>query len=192
MIAWKINNVPPQPPAAFIETAFSLEECERIKKLGESLSITKAKIGNSNQIDTDIRTTDISWIEPSGQEATWLFTHMTDLIHYANKSWFRYDLTGPENLQYTIYNVGGFYSEHVDTRYNDQYCRKLSFTLQLSNSDEYEGGEVEIHNGKEPILLKKEVGSMCFFPSYMVHEVKPVTRGTRKALVGWVHGPQWR
>jgi len=33
---------------------------------------------------------------------------------------------------------------------------------------------------------------MIFFPSYTLHEVTPVTKGTRYTLVGWVHGPAFK
>ena len=31
---------------------------------------------------------------------------------------------------------------------------------------------------------------MIMFPSTMLHEVTPVTRGVRRSLVGWVLGPR--
>lgn len=192
MIAWEINQTLPQPPCASISTAFSVEECDRVKKLGESLDVTDAHVGYVQTTDNAIRATKVSWIKPEGGEASWLFNRITDLIHHANRSWFRYDLIGPENFQYTIYDVGSFYSEHTDTLQVDNSCRKLSFTLQLSDPEEYQGGDVKIYHGNEPIVFDKQIGSIYFFPSYMLHEVKPVTKGTRKALVGWVHGPQWR
>ena len=37
--------------------------------------------------------------------------------------------------------------------------------------------------------LSRATGSISFFPSYTIHEVKPVTRGTRYSLVGWACGP---
>ena len=68
--------------------------------------------------------------------------------------------------------------------------RKLSFTLQLTDPSEYEGGQTMIHNAKEPWAIPQTKGTITFFPSYTLHEVLPVTKGTRKALVGWVHGPR--
>ena len=40
-----------------------------------------------------------------------------------------------------------------------------------------------------PIELEKY--EIVFFPSWMPHMVTPVTKGTRKTLVGWVHGPDF-
>ena len=66
-------------------------------------------------------------------------------------------------------------------------------------NDSYEGGELEITvpNPKEEdeisvIDLKAfKPGTMLVFPSFIWHRVKPVTKGTRKVLVGWVLGNQW-
>ena len=70
--------------------------------------------------------------------------------------------------------------------------RKLSFTMQLSDPADYNGGELRIKHGSEPDIARKNRGAITFFPSYVMHEVTPVTRGTRKSIVGWVTGPHWR
>ena len=73
--------------------------------------------------------------------------------------------------------------------------RKLSFTLCLN--DEFEGGEFDICN-PDPRETKNTIksfklkkGDMIVFPSHTWHRVNPVTKGTRKSLVGWALGPQW-
>jgi PKHD-type hydroxylase len=33
---------------------------------------------------------------------------------------------------------------------------------------------------------------MTLFPSYLLHRVKAVTKGTRLSLVGWIGGPHYR
>ena len=54
----------------------------------------------------------------------------------------------------------------------------------------YDGGEVLLYNTlSDSITLSRALGSISFFPSYTIHEVLPVTRGTRYSLVGWVYGP---
>jgi PKHD-type hydroxylase len=68
--------------------------------------------------------------------------------------------------------------------------RKLSFSLLLN--DDYEGGELEIPGspGQEDVFVPVR-NTAIFFPSSMPHCVKPVTKGIRKSLVGWVHGPNF-
>ena len=70
--------------------------------------------------------------------------------------------------------------------------RKLSFSIQLSDPSMYEGSELKIYNGNDPIIAKKELGTMNFFSSYMLHEVTPIEKGKRYSLVGWINGPKFK
>jgi PKHD-type hydroxylase len=63
-------------------------------------------------------------------------------------------------------------------------------SVQLSEPDEYEGGELEFLNFEQPI--PKDIGSLIVFPSYLVHRVNPVTRGLRRSMVSWISGPPFR
>ena len=71
--------------------------------------------------------------------------------------------------------------------------RKLSFVYQLTDSDEYEGGNLVFYddNGNKSIAPRIR-GSIILFDSRTRHEVTEVTKGVRKSLVGWVNGPRWR
>ena len=40
--------------------------------------------------------------------------------------------------------------------------------------------------------MKKEQGTLILFPSYILHEVKPITKGERNSLVSWVTGKQFK
>jgi PKHD-type hydroxylase len=70
--------------------------------------------------------------------------------------------------------------------------RKLSFTLQLSDPADYDGGELQLMNSKKPTIASREQGYVMVFPSYTLHEVTPVTRGTRYSLVSWVTGKPFK
>ena len=81
------------------------------------------------------------------------------------------------------------YNWHTDTGRNTNY-RKISLSVQLSNSDEYNGGIFELgRNGlfNEPKHLKK--GNAIMFPSLLRHRILPITAGIRKSLVVWIAGP---
>ena len=53
-------------------------------------------------------------------------------------------------------------------------------------------GELELRFGKDPITIGKERGLIALFPSYTMHRVTPVTKGTRYSLVAWVSGPAFK
>ena len=71
--------------------------------------------------------------------------------------------------------------------------RKLSFSLQLSDPEDYRGGELEfIDNSNKPFLAPKQRGTMVVFDSRVKHRVRKVKSGLRKSIVGWVIGPRWK
>ena len=63
----------------------------------------------------------------------------------------------------------------------------LSCTVFLSEPDSYEGGELTVHAGTEPIQLKLPAGSAAIDPTSSLHRVETVTRGERLAAVLWIH-----
>ena len=95
-----------------------------------------------------------------------------------------------------------FYAFHTDSenpsqRGEDGTQRKLSLSMQLNDPSEYEGGVLRFQTTSaeetfftEPQFAHK--GSVIVFPSYLRHEVTKVTKGTRKSLVAWCRGPEWR
>jgi PKHD-type hydroxylase len=71
--------------------------------------------------------------------------------------------------------------------------RKLSISIQLTNHEEYEGGELILYDGgEEGVTMHKTQGTLVIFPSYVLHEVMPVTKGERNSLVTWVTGNQFK
>jgi len=86
-----------------------------------------------------------------------------------------------EIIQVTTYEEGEFYKEHRDANGPDHY-RKLSLTVQLNDPSEYEGGEFVFKDFGEQKLQK---GQACIFNPTLLHEVKPVTKGTRYSIVSW-------
>ena len=76
---------------------------------------------------------------------------------------------------------------------NIEKIRKLSFILQLSDPDDYEGGEVQFMSGDgNTYFAPKTRGTVIVFDSRTPHRVKKVISGHRKSLVGWVVGPRWK
>ena len=110
-----------------------------------------------------------------------------------NKKFWNYDLQYIETLQFTAYkNANDFYGKHVDQSNVDFHYRKLSFSIQLSDPNSYEGSELLMCLSDTGTPVNKERGDMVFFPSFVLHEVTPLTKGERYSLVGWVCGPALR
>lgn len=175
------------------ENYFTEQEIRNIILLGNLLPESRGSVGN-NIIDFEMRKTFCSWI-PVNSQTEWIYSKISKLLKTVNEEYFDFDLTKIEKLQFTKYYSGdsGFYVKHLDKLHNNTTeNRKLSFVLQLSNPSDYEGGDLIIHNAQNPTTIKKGAGVIAFFPSYILHEVTPVTKGTRYTLVGWIHGPTFK
>jgi PKHD-type hydroxylase len=161
-----------------------------------------------------IRDSKNAWIPTSH----WIGGFLWHYAERANRENFLYDLRNIdlESLQYTVYEKGHFYEWHTDsslpTHYkpvtsgNNQetlvqdflnlqteYVRKLTFVLQLSDPNDYEGGELQIKDDVGQIYTApKDQGTMILFDSRSLHRVTEITRGTRKSIVGWIVGPRWK
>ena len=75
---------------------------------------------------------------------------------------------------------------------NIELVRKLSFSIQLSHPDDYEGGNVQLLDeaGNNYIAPRKR-GTIVLFDSRTQQSSKSY-KGTRKSIVGWVVGPRWK
>lgn len=189
-----LNNIWPLyrdtvPHFAFAENVFSQEQCKSIINIGKnSLPYSDEP---SRTICSEIRGSTVSWIRPvEGNE--WIFQILSNAILVLNKEYFQFDLFGfAHAVQFTEYqSPGGKYDAHVDTLYEAD-IRKLSISVQLSDENDYEGGDFICNYGHEEIMPRTQ-GTAIAFPSYALHGVKPVTKGTRYSLVAWITGPQFK
>lgn len=153
-------------------------------------NLVPAEVQNS-KIDDLVRKSKIAWLSDTKKHEC-VYKKVTDIGLDINKKYFNYDIFDIEFLQYTVYtDDSNFYGIHTDYG-QSQSCRKLSITIQLSDSNDYEGGELVLYNSAEKYVAKKDKGSVIVFPSWLPHEVTPVTKGVRKSLVGWFIGPEWK
>lgn len=172
------------------ETAMIGEVCEKTLINDGVLNLEIKDNPNKN---ISVRNSKISWFDYT-EENMWLYRKLTHIILDVNKK-YSFELTDLENLQYTTYSLNEFYQKHIDimkTFLVGNITRKLSFSIQLTPPEEYDGGELCIYQGKDPLIAPKDLGSITFFPSFLLHEVRPVTRGKRISMVGWVSGPSFR
>lgn len=75
-----------------------------------------------------------------------------------------------------------FYNLHTDTAGDTKY-RKTSCVTMLSNSSDYEGGELHFPDLDKKFKLDK--GDVIIFNSSLLHGVYPVTKGERNVLISF-------
>lgn len=175
--------------------------------------VTNSKL-NGNVLNTEIRNSNNAWIPTSH----WIGGFLWHYVERANRENFLYDITciDEEVLQYTKYNEGMFYGWHNDAGISNHYkptstanignargidfinenaelVRKISFSLQLSSPDDYEGGNLElVDEAGKSYIAPRQQGNLILFDSRTRHRVTEITKGVRKSIVGWVMGPRWK
>lgn len=176
---------------------FSKEELSRVYEGVAKLPFNDATtFGNENpETMKKVRSSSVKWI-PKNEEWIWLYEKLMDMANIANNEVWKFNLiSAPELIQYTEYyaSEGGHYDWHQDIGPGIGSQRKVSITVQLSEADEYEGGELEMWSGGDAVATaEKGAGVVFIFPSYMMHRVTKVTKGTRRSFVLWVGGDHYR
>jgi PKHD-type hydroxylase len=166
----------------------SLETVDNLRKILDSKQLRDAQIGGGD-VDKVKRSAQIYWL-PKTDEFLEIYKTFQDLVGKCNSEFYKFNITEiTEQIQYTVYNSSeqGHYDWHIDMG-PDKAKRKLSLVCQLSDPSEYEGGELQINAGNI-MIPEKDKGTIIIFPSYLLHRVTPVTKGTRRSLVLWIEGP---
>ena len=194
-MAW-LFNIDTVENWAWMDNVFTSEECDKIKRIALAKGKEDATVigeNNKGKVDPKIRRNSVVWINERDKDLNWMYQRLAGVAMNLNDQFFKFDLYGfCEDMQFTEYDgTGEFYSEHMDKVYNG-VSRKLSLVVQLTDPEEYEGGELHINTGGEPNIMKKDQGTVFAFPSYIMHQVKPVTKGTRHTLVCWIGGKNFK
>jgi len=94
------------------------------------------------------------------------------------------------SLRLARYGVGMRYGRHVDAPIMHEgqipVRADLSFTLFLDDPSTYEGGELCFDTGAGEMRIKLPARAVVCYPTGELHEVREVTRGERRVVVGWV------
>lgn len=201
---WYFTNLP--------EKIINILEEDLIEHFDSNLQESKLSGDIINKSKRDSKN---AWV-PSDH---WITGFLWHYVMKANRENFNYELTNLdcESVQYTHYNVGQYYKWHNDAGLqqlqtfgktdtvdlqknasdfvtkNSEMLRKLSFVLQLSSADDYEGGNLQLMDDSgETYFAPRARGCMILFDSRALHRVTKVKSGYRKSLVGWVAGPRWK
>ncbi|MFO7481398.1 2OG-Fe(II) oxygenase [Oceanibaculum nanhaiense] len=101
---------------------------------------------------------------------------------------YHYEITRVERFCIACYdgeNGGGYFKAHRDFTGAESH-RAFAMTINL-NTEQYEGGHL-VFPEFGPHLYRPETGGAVLFSGYLMHEVQPVTRGRRFALLSFFYG----
>ena len=178
---------------------FTVEECQSIVDMSTKMYSSKATVGTEREkgageghYQDEIRRVDQYGLNFK-QESKWIFDKIAIAVKIANLDYFNYELMGiTHELQLLHYKAEdkSFYDWHTDIGMGAASTRKISVVAMLSDPSDYEGGELIINNYGAEIQANPERGAINMFPSFMLHKVMPVTKGSRWVLVSWIHGSE--
>jgi len=180
----------------FIPNVLSLKQIKKLNKFiinnhdGEEPDESKARDNNDNLkkflTTYGIKYTKIkSYIEP-----------ILNKFIEANQDYFGFDLFKISEdsffCNYNVYNSNSLdnYDWHIDRSDKPLTDIKLTILINLSEK-EFEGGDFLLQSTNDHVAKElKNLGGAVMFVSYTRHKVTPITKGIRKNLAIFLHGPR--
>jgi PKHD-type hydroxylase len=172
----------------YFENSLNNEEIDNIINISQKYDTKDGTV--NNMVNTSYRNSKIKWL-PLNDETEFIYKKIFNLVQIANKNMWNFNIAlFKEDLQLSEYSdeYEGHYDWHMDFGENAS-TRKLSITIQLNDPEEYEGGELNFQIHRNIIKAPNKKGTVIVFPSFLLHKVSKVTKGTRRSLVCWIHGP---
>jgi PKHD-type hydroxylase len=168
------------------------EEVDKIVEDAKEYPFVKALVVDEKNTDK-FRKSNIKWL-PFDSKWDWVIDKIMSQVVEANDTIWKFDLNSViDNIQYTEYEGnGGHYDWHLDIGPGSISHRKISIVIQLSEPDEYVGGDLEIMTGSDHTKIPRGKGNVIIFPSFLLHRVVPLISGNRKSLVLWVGGGHYK
>lgn len=171
----------------------SAEKCaDLMKRFYHKGKHEKGRIANGLRM-SDVREVDLYYYED--REVIDFLKSAFDDVN--RERFFNFDIEAIESPHMCVYHGSdaGHYGWHIDWKNNSEFRRVISMSMLLNSGSEFEGGDLELFVALEPdgnpVCAKpvlSDAGDVCFFKSNITHRVKPVTLGTRVALVAWAWG----
>jgi PKHD-type hydroxylase len=121
---------------------------------------------------------------------TWVLDRLAMVFTEVNNNLFKFNLAYMNDVNILEYKQEGFFAMHTDVGASELSYRKLSLVCFLSDPEDYVGGKLTFYLKNSD--FEQERGSVVIFPSYLFHQVQPLTSGVRYTLIAWACGPVFR
>lgn len=175
----------------WIDSVILPHEIQQINDQWQDQESRQAELEGDDLIDEKFRKSSVMPIY-YGENMDWLFDRMSHYVAQANQN-YNFNLNGfYEPLQLAQYGEGDFFDWHLDFGAGASSIRKLSISIQLSKSEDYEGGDLEFRINSNIVKAPRTPGTAIIFPSFIMHRVSEITKGSRRSIVGWVAGPPYK
>jgi len=175
------------------DSIFAYFDCDDIVKLGNQLTLEYQKI-TPNIVDTTLFNTKSNYfLYDHSAEINYFYEKIRqEVIKANNLHWFfnLYDFGEPLKFMEYSADYNGFVKTHADlSNVGVTKFRKLTIIVQLSDEEDYDGGDLVVQHYETMHIMPKKRGTIIIFPSFLLHRVDPVTKGVRNSLVTFAYGP---
>jgi SM-20-related protein len=184
----------------FLERDLCREIRQEMASAGQ-VPATARVADRSYAVDQQSRKT--NWAEVSEETSSLVSERLMSLRDDVAKS-FDIEVSGVQRPQFLRYREGDFFAAHQDRgsdRKGAEFARQREVSTVIFLNDEtdeplpdtYEGGSLTLFglldSGDRSVGLpvQGEAGALIGFPSEMLHEVTPITRGERFTVVSWFY-----
>lgn len=183
----------------YFKSYIDKETCEKIIQDVNIIPENDAQVG-PGIVNNDVRRTKIRFINAGDWRFQYIFDIFWKTAISANDDFFGFNISRLNFIQFAEYNSNQLaeYKAHHDVFWmnNDEnYHRKLSAMIQLSDENSYNGGNFELVDANikttPPQNDIRKQGTILYIPSFLSHQVTPVTSGVRYSLVAWFEGKKW-
>jgi PKHD-type hydroxylase len=168
-----------------IDSLLTKDEVGRLLALSRELTFVDGRISNpANEAKVNLQA-------EAGQAAAGEAAQLTAAAF--NRSRAFNEFAFPRRMALPMlarYEPGMKYAPHADAPFLNlpgvRLRSDISATVFLSEPSSYEGGELVVHLGTEPIAFKGAPGDAIVYPSTLLHEVRPVRAGVRLVAITFV------
>jgi SM-20-related protein len=186
---------------AFLERDLCAEIRQEMASAGE-VAATVRGTDRSYAVDQQSRKT--NWAEVSEETSSLVMDRLMSLREKVGDT-FGTEVSGVQPPQFLRYREGDFFAAHQDRgsdRKGAEFARQREVSAVIFLNDEtdedrpdtYEGGALTLFglldSGDDRnvgLPVEGEAGALIGFPSEMLHEVTPITRGERFTVVSWFY-----
>lgn len=157
---------------------FTKDECTQL--LNEHSNFEKSSVHRGayiTEVNKDFR---------SSKESTVSMSESTkSLLLQKLKEFDVIDLPGYTKV--LKYDVGDEFKRHQDKGPGPEIStRYKTLIIQLSDSIDYDGGDLVIEDGNNKIIMNKQLGNTIMFDSTHWHQAFPIIEGIRYVFVIWL------
>ncbi len=168
-----------------IENVLAPEELQQLATIANNATFVDGRISNPH--NTAKKNLQIEFNGSSYQESSQIIGNALQRSEEFRNFAFPLKIAPPMICKYDPSMSYGAHSDSAFIRLPQQMLRSdISCTVFLSDPSTYEGGELTIHLGSKPVMIKGKPGSAIVYPSTTLHEVRPVTSGQRMVAITFV------